>query len=448
MATENPILQESAVGREPRRHVTFRWTSALAAALLLGTCLTPAALSVDTSSQMCPHDSPLGGWVHMQHLTQRRDGVDSGCDQVTNVFMTFDLVFDGPSFEQMVAHLPPQMPPQMRQKVVNDMLAARVGLLRKATKLKYRLWTTGCHPVGDSRYICSAPSGAGVGEWTLGEVTPTGFKAIDSDPQGRLAGDICCLSFNPMVPSLQMTASAIDKPLLHPSAMWCESGSNSTSTWSDGFDALGFTIEPGPSCTAGRSFCSQPTACFQPTDVAQRRECVSNPGKFAALPFEGKGELPFTRLHDEGIVFTKGSWRVCCGCGLEPPPPDFPNGSNSAQSAATHSTTWTITNNTAANWTLHSASLAQGVWKSRPPQTIANGAKVSFTAESHNPTTGDQGSVVYTPDRTPVPLANFVFSFDNPSIGTNSYTVLVPSSINEKTTQQAGNNQLLTSMVK
>jgi hypothetical protein len=109
------------VRNEPRHHVSFRLTSALAAALFLGTCLTPAALGADSSDQTCPDKSPLGGWVRMQHRAQRRLG-DGGCNQVTNVFMTFDLVFDGPSFEQLVAHLPPKWPPELRQKVVNDML--------------------------------------------------------------------------------------------------------------------------------------------------------------------------------------------------------------------------------------------------------------------------------------------------------------------------------------
>ena len=448
---------------EPRRHVSLRLTSALAAALWLETCLTPAALGADPSDQICPQQSPLGGWVRMQHLAQTRDG-DGGCDQVTNVFMTFDLVFDGPSFEWLVARLPPQIPPRVRQKMVTDMLAARVGLQRKATKLTYKIWTSGCHPVGGPDFTCSGPGGAGAGELTLGEATPTGFKEIDAKSPGSAGGGVWGFGFDPMVPSLQLGASTAsnDKPLLHPSGVSCRGpngsgsglGSNSDgSEFSGGFDALGFTIEPDPNCTnsTGRSFCTPPTACFQPTDVAQRKECVSNPGKFAALPFEGKAERRYSQWHDEGIVFTKISWKACCGCGQESPP-DFPNEPQSAQSTdpvmATHSTTWTIANDTAANWTLHSSNLAQGVWKSSPPQTIANGAKASFTAESHDPMTGDQGSVVYTPVLTPVPLANVVFSFDNPSIGTDSYTVLVPSPFSEQTTQQTGNNQVLTSTVK
>ncbi len=155
---EKQLGEQLEVRNKPRGRESIRLASALAAALWFGTCLTPAAFSADASNQMCPQESPLGGWVRMQHLAQTRWG-DGGCNQVTNVFMTFDLVFDGPSFEWLVARLPPQMPPQVRQKVVNDMLAARIGLRRKATKLKYKIWTTGCHPVGGPGFTCSGRHG-------------------------------------------------------------------------------------------------------------------------------------------------------------------------------------------------------------------------------------------------------------------------------------------------
>ena len=296
---------------------------ALVAALWLGTGLAQAALAAD--QEMCPKDSPLGGWVRMQHLAQKRLG-DGGCDQVTNVFMTFDLVPDGPSLEQLTAHLPPQLPPQVRQQLVNGMLAARAGLGRKATKLKYKIWTDGCHDIGGDHFTCSAPGGAGSGELALGEETPTGFKPSMQQAQG---GGVSVVIFNPMVPSLEIrTLSAAGESLLHPFGGMCVStprnsgaGRSDFISYSDGFEGLGVTIEPEPNC----KFCTAPTACFKPTDDAQRRECVINPGKFAVLPFEGNLEHRFSPFHDDGIVFTKVSWKLCCGCGQEPPPPDFPN---------------------------------------------------------------------------------------------------------------------------
>ena len=456
MATGNPILKERAVGPEPRRHVTLRWTSALAATLLLGTCLTPAASSADTSSQLCPNKSPLGGWVRLQRSEQIRRGAQDGCNLVVHSFMTFDLVPNGPNIEQIMAEQAafvaqwPKLSPQARQQALNGRLARLATGGRSATKLKYKVWSSGCHDIGGDRFTCNAPGATASNEITLGEETPTGFKPFEQ----RTQGGIYSLTFNPMLPSLQISPGGSDDRLPQWNAM-CVSNprfsvreTGGLLARSGGMFALAFYIEPQANCddpSNAASFCSKPTVCFKPTDEAQRRQCASDPVKFAALPFEGNME----HQSPDHIVVSKISWNVCCGCGQLPPPPDFPNEAQSnAPVMATHSTTWTITNSTAANWTLHSASLARGVWKSRPPQTIANGATVSFTAESHDPTTGDQGSVVYTPDRTPVPLANFVFSFDNPSIGTDSYTVLVPSSFNEKTTQQAGNNQVLTSMVK
>jgi hypothetical protein len=456
------LAEEPEVRDEPRRHVSFRLASAVAAALWLGTGLAQAAVAAD--SEICSKESPLGGWVRTQILEQKRETGQNGCDQVTNAFMTFDLVASGPSIEWLMAHAGSNVSPAMREQMLSAMLRLHPFGGRHATKLRYKIWSDGCHDIGGDKYTCSAPGGTASGELTLGEETPTGFKQI---PQQTRGGELYEVIFTPTAPSLEIRTMLGGASLLHQEGSVCVGksgyGNSGFTPISGGFAALSVMIEPEPTCNLGGDsaqvgdrmfmrFCTPATACFKPTDQAQIRQCAINPGKFAAIPFEGNAEHQSPNTFG-GLVSQKSSWKLCCGCGQEPPPPDFPNESKSAQSTepamATRSTTWTITNDTAANWTLHSASLAYGVWKSSPPQTIGNGAKVSFTAESHDPMTGDQGSVVYTLVLAPtMPLTNFVFNFDNPYIGTDSYTVLVPGPFSEQTTQQTGNSQVLTSTVK
>lgn len=68
--------------------------------------------------------------------------------------------------------------------------------------------------------------------------------------------------------------------------------------------------------------------CFRRRDDAQRRQCALDPGKFAALPFEGHAERaepgPNSQAFHSGPVFHKAFWKICCGCGQGQPPPDFP----------------------------------------------------------------------------------------------------------------------------
>lgn len=225
--------------------------------------------------------------------------------------------------------MPPQLPPQVRQQMLNGIVAAQAAGGRNATKLKYWMWSDGCHDIGGHDFSCSAPGGAGSAELTLGEKSPTGFK---QSMQRAPGGGVSVVIFNPMAPSLEIRAhSASGESLLHQFGAMCVSSprysTRETSGFipdSGGFDALGVTIEPEPNCTwSGTEFCTAPTACFKPTDEAHRRQCAINPGKFAALPFEGNLQHRFP--HREGIVFTKVSWKVCSGCGQAPPPPDFPN---------------------------------------------------------------------------------------------------------------------------
>jgi hypothetical protein len=309
---------------------------ALAAALWLGTALAPAARGADPSSQMCPDESPLGGWIRMQHREQDRRTDQDGCDQVTNVFMTFDLVPSGPSIEVLRAQQAAAearmakarpLPPQFHEQMWNLRLAARVGQERDATKLKYWMWSDGCHDIGGSHYTCNVPGGSGFGEITLGESTPTGF--ILNAPLS-----VHGVIFDPMGPSLRIgTSSASGESLLHQEEVCVGKagyGGSRGMTTLGGFSGLYVSILPEPVCNRGdnsaRNFCVPPTACFQTTDATQRRECAIDPGKFAVLPFEGSLEKRFpTAGIGQAIVFSKMSWKVCCGCGQAPPPPDFPS---------------------------------------------------------------------------------------------------------------------------
>jgi len=293
---------------------------ALAAALRLGTGLAPPALGADPQSQSCPDDSPLGGWVRLQRHEHKRFG-PSGCDLVVNSFMTFDLVPNGPNVEQIKADVArvPNMTPQLREQVLNRKLAWLAAGGRSATKLKYQVWSDGCHDIGAGYYTCNAPGGRASGEIALGQETPTGFKPIE--PAAQLGPiSLYSLTFDPMLPSLQIRTAGRGEGLPQLSGACVnnaagDSRGNSFIAVSGGLAALAFIIEPQRNCGPGDMlvFCNLPTVCFNPTDEAQRQLCYSNPGKFAALPFDGSLEVRSPA--QEGVVFTKISWKVCCGCG-------------------------------------------------------------------------------------------------------------------------------------
>jgi hypothetical protein len=305
-------------------------TRALAAALWLGAGLAPAAMGADSPSQICPDDSPLGGWIRAQHLDHVRRTEHDGCDQETNVFVSFDLVSAGPDMAVLkaaqaadVARLP-NLSSQAREKMWSARLAAQGGVGRYATKLKYRIWTDGCHDIGGDLYTCNAPSARATGELALGEHTPTGFKPIP-DADGVSTTE---LLFTPMAPSLQISPGRrADQDLLPQADGKCvENQRYSTATIGPinrrniGYGgSISIYIVPAPDCAWDNSpgnpitFCTPPTACFKTTDQAQRRQCNTDPGKFAVLPFEGHAERAVSNR--EGEVFAKASWKVCCGCG-------------------------------------------------------------------------------------------------------------------------------------
>ncbi|MFT3772567.1 MAG: hypothetical protein QM820_44820 [Minicystis sp.] len=106
---------------------------------------------------------------------------------------------------------------------------------------------------------------------------------------------------------------------------------------------------------------------------------------------------------------------------------------------ATRSTTSTITNATSSDWTLSSARLDHGVWATNPPNIVKAGSTFSFRAESDGLATGDEGTVIYTCSD-----GDFQFYFDNPFLGTDGYAVNCPDGYDQRTIQQTGDDQTLT----
>ncbi|TWB09188.1 hypothetical protein FBZ89_1453 [Nitrospirillum amazonense] len=107
---------------------------------------------------------------------------------------------------------------------------------------------------------------------------------------------------------------------------------------------------------------------------------------------------------------------------------------------AARSTTWTILNATAFDFTLVSATATGGVFAVSAPNVIKSGESGSFRAESDGFATGDEGTVIYS-----IPDGHFSFYFDNPFIGSDDYSVTPPPSYNASTSETTGNDQVLSS---
>ncbi len=302
-------------------HAPVRWTRKLAAALWLGTCLTSAVLGADSSDLSCPTDSPLGGWIRMREVDHVRGSL-GGCDQVVNIYMTFDLVNLGSLAAGMKASDPmlAKLPPQIREQMLNTRLSLIAAAGRSATKLKYKMWSDGCHDIG-GELPCSLPAARASGEFVFDRYTSIGFQSTapaNLSPQSVV--------FNPMNPSLQISTASAGESFLYHTGYHCAADEGEKGEASN----LSFyvNIQPIPVCRPGDSSawefaCVPPTACFRTTDAGQRHQCAVNPGKFAVLPFEGTQDLHSPKENNpnyRGIVANKISWKICCGCGQAPPP--------------------------------------------------------------------------------------------------------------------------------
>jgi hypothetical protein len=321
------ILRRFVLTRDGSGHSAPTLSTRVLAALWLGICLAPAALGADSSNQKSPDESQLGGWIRMQHLEQVRRGDHDGCNQVVNIFMTFDLVPNGLDLEGLKTQLAAEaarmeksnVPPLTLEKIQKLSWSTRLAWLaaggRSATKLRYVMQTDGCHDIGGSAYTCNAPGDEASGEITFGEHTPTGFKQTTNSNHG-----VKGVGFNPMDPSIRIGTygespsstqgsvttflhqfgSNIGVCISHPPA-----GPPVKSTFiplSGQAGAFDVDIVPAPACNQGDivragwtgesayPFCVSPTACFKATDETQRRQCATNPDKFEMVPFEGNQE--------------------------------------------------------------------------------------------------------------------------------------------------------------
>jgi hypothetical protein len=321
-------------------HAPIRSGRKLAVALWLGACLTSAVLGADSTDLSCPDNSPLGGWIRMREVDQVRQP-PGGCNQVVNIYMAFDLVPIGLGVDAQTAQQMEQaqqavyakLPPQLREQMQNQRLALLSTGGRSATKLKYKMWSDGCHDIGGAGLTCSMPGATASGEFVFDKHTPIGF--LSTAPAWLSPQSVV---FNPMNPSLQIpTLSRSGQSFLYPTKPAGECVGQGRRAILDGQDAgngafyVNIQPERAPICQGNRSSwataCVAATACFQATDPAQRRQCVVNPGKFAVIPFEGTQDLHSPKENARAysaIVANKISWRICCGCGQAPPPPDFP----------------------------------------------------------------------------------------------------------------------------
>jgi hypothetical protein len=251
--------------------------------------------------------------------------------------MTFDLVPIGEDINAQKAAqaVYAKLPPQVREKMMNAKLAFAATGGRSATKLTYKMWSDGCHDVGIGQATCNIPGATVSGVFLFENHTPSGFTSTLDHTLSPWS-----VIFNPMNPSLQISVlESANVSLLYPKLDVGEcvpqvGPPNTLRPYaSTGLGGLYVNIEPerDPICSsrnasAWANSCVPATPCFRATDTAQRHECTVNPGKFAVIPFEGTQvhQNPHFNLYTNTTVSHDISWKICCGCGQAPPPPDVP----------------------------------------------------------------------------------------------------------------------------
>lgn len=110
---------------------------------------------------------------------------------------------------------------------------------------------------------------------------------------------------------------------------------------------------------------------------------------------------------------------------------------------ASRSTTVKLINTTSATLTRTNAKLSHGVWSQNmyPPKTInANGEGI-WMSESDGFMTGTEGTVEYA---LPNGAGNIVIHWDNPYIGSNSYSDSAPSGYQISRSGGGGDNATVT----
>ncbi|KAF4344156.1 hypothetical protein FBEOM_1878 [Fusarium beomiforme] len=105
------------------------------------------------------------------------------------------------------------------------------------------------------------------------------------------------------------------------------------------------------------------------------------------------------------------------------------------------STNIEVDNNTGADLVLADQGLSHGIWTEGlfPPQLIRNGDSGKFQAESAGFMTGDQGYATYSSS-----AGKFTFNFDNPYVGSNDESAVVPNGYTASRRGGGGDNSEIT----
>ena len=101
------------------------------------------------------------------------------------------------------------------------------------------------------------------------------------------------------------------------------------------------------------------------------------------------------------------------------------------------STTVKFNNTTSETLTLTDANLSHGVWSRNlyPPKTIAPKSSATWMSESDGFMTGTEGTVTYLSSK-----GNVTIHWDNPYVGSNSYSDSAPSGFVMSRTGGDGDN--------
>ncbi|GGX14637.1 aegerolysin family protein [Aquimarina muelleri] len=107
------------------------------------------------------------------------------------------------------------------------------------------------------------------------------------------------------------------------------------------------------------------------------------------------------------------------------------------------STTVKLQNTTSDLIKLTDASLSHGVWSSNqyPPSTISANSDGSWMSESDGFMTGTEGTVTY---QLPNGIGSIVITWDNPYVGSNSYSMKAPAGFEINKSGGSGDNAVVT----
>ncbi len=98
------------------------------------------------------------------------------------------------------------------------------------------------------------------------------------------------------------------------------------------------------------------------------------------------------------------------------------------------------------------SSLQHGIWNGSPPGVIAVQSTASWQNDSDGFMTGDQGSASYAAvqvhNGSPVCIGYVVISWDNPYVGSNSYSMSAPAGLSISYTGGGGNNATINVTLK